>query len=141
MSRLVVVEDNDLDVERIERALTTFDNPPELIHVTDGRAALDLLLGPMQQEGHTRIGLEGPFVLLVDLNMPLMNGFEFVEELRRDDRFAATPIFICTTSNHPSDIERIKSHGVQGYVVKPISNGQLQSIVAILDSMTPSVAR
>ncbi len=124
MTKVIVVEDDDLDVERIERQLRKLGADDLLIRARDGREALDLLTVPPGT-----FFVPPPFVMVVDLNMPRMNGFELIDHLQTVPGFDQVPVFVCTTSDHPRDIQDATDRGVCGYIVKPIRADQVGAIV------------
>ena len=113
---VLLVEDNDLDAEKVTRAFRTLGVRRALTRARDGLEALDTL--------HAELGAAPrsprPFVLL-DLNMPRMNGFEFLAALRSDGRLADTSVFVLTTSGREADVAEAYRHDVTGYFVKPQS--------------------
>ena len=111
VATFLLVEDNDLDVENIERGFSRLGIANPVVRVKNGLDALDVLRG---RAG--RGPLDRPYVVLLDLNMPKMNGIEFLEELRGDGRLADTPVFVLTTSEHPQDVEAAHRHNVSGYI-------------------------
>ena len=78
--------------------------------------------------------LAPPYVVVLDLNMPRMNGFEFLAELRRDRRLRRVAVFVLTTSAAPGDIERAHELGIAGYIVKARAMRSLASLVALLET-------
>ncbi len=111
----LLVEDNELDVEKIQRGLARLriDNP--VIRARNGYEALDVLRGV---DGTPPLGM--PYIILLDLNMPKMNGIEFLQEIRRDPTLAGAPVFVLTTSDRSQDIEDAHRHNICGYIVKPM---------------------
>ncbi|MCR6642974.1 MAG: response regulator [Sporocytophaga sp.] len=79
----------------------------------NGIEALDLL------KGNNKIPI--PDIIVLDLNMPKMNGGEFLTELRKDNTFNNVKIFIMTTSNDDRDRSRGSEFGVTGYIIKPLN--------------------
>ena len=65
-----------------------------------------------------------PSVILLDLNMPRMNGLEFLAHIKKDDSFKFIPVIILTTSNNQKDKEESYRLSVAGYVVKPVEYGE-----------------
>ncbi len=126
--RFLVVEDNDLDVEKIERGLKKIKATKTIVRARDGREALEVLRGSESRER-----LEPPYIVLLDLNMPRMTGFEFLEELRADVQLRNTAIFVLTTSDRPSDVEMAHDYLVCGYIVKPINQSQMLEALSTLD--------
>jgi CheY-like chemotaxis protein len=110
-TNILLVEDDEIDVMNVHRAFTRgkIENP--LFHAADGLAALEMLRGETMP--HERR------LVLLDLNMPRMNGLEFLRELRADPDLMHTPVVVLTTSNAASD--RIEAHAlhVAGYLIKP----------------------
>lgn len=107
---LLLVEDDEVDVLSLERALARLPAsfPIEVAH--HGEAALQWLRGDDHQL---------PFLILLDINMPRMNGHEFLSELRRDPQFRTLPVAVLTTSPHEADRDRLYQLGIMAYLVKP----------------------
>ncbi len=70
-----------------------------------------------------------PDVIFLDLNMPLMNGFECLSDIRQDEKFLDIPVIIYSTSFHPMEVERLEEMGATGYLKKPTSYNQLKTLV------------
>lgn len=129
---LVVVEDNDLDFERIDRTLSKVGFAGGLHRAGDGVAALDVL-GRM-------VNKPEPCVVMLDLNLPRMSGIEFLDALRSDSRLRHVPVHVLTTSTRPADICCAWQRMVSGYHVKPTSLGELRHLLAgLLDLWARSV--
>ncbi len=108
---ILLVEDDEIDVMNVRRAFTKgkIENP--LFHAPDGIAALEMLRGETMP--HERR------LVLLDINMPRMNGLEFLRELRADPDLADVVVVVLTTSNAARDrIEAYELH-VAGYLIKP----------------------
>lgn len=109
----LLVEDDQVDVMIMKRAFTNLKIANPLLVCKNGVEALDLLRGSKERKA-----LERPYIVLLDLNMPLMNGLEFLEHIRQDESLFSTVVFVLTTSNDESDkYEAYKSH-VAGYILK-----------------------
>jgi CheY-like chemotaxis protein len=106
---IVVVDDDAVDVEAVQRALRhqRISNPTVVFH--DSVAALRALRGAEISE---------PRLVLLDLNMPRMNGVEFLRELRADPSSHRTVVFVLTTSSSEKDIVESYELNVAGYIVK-----------------------
>ncbi len=132
MSKIIVVEDNDLDAERIQRQLRKLGVGDMMVRARDGQEALDLLAAqpddPMSVPS---------CVLLVDLNMPRINGFEFIDHLRSVPRYRHVPVYICSTSDHMRDVRDADCRDVAGYIVKPITEEQVATLVALARAADP----
>ena len=108
----VLVDDDAVDREVIRRALRQLgvDNP--IVEAEDGEEALEKLEAAMEQES------DKAHVVILDLNMPRMNGFEFLERIRADERFRRLPVFVLTTSKSRIDKEKAYDRSISGYIVK-----------------------
>lgn len=127
--KFLVIEDNDLDVEKIERGFKRLKLNYPMIRAKNGIDGLDILRGTNGKEQIT-----APYVVLLDLNMPRMNGHEFLEEVRTDKNLKKTPVFILTTSEHPKDINNAFEQNVAGYIVKPIRRDEMTEALSKLDA-------
>ena len=119
--RLLLVEDDEIDALSIQRSLNRLQSQLPLTRVTDSRAALDLLMA--------RTDPNESFVILLDLNTPRMNGFEF---LRATATHAIVPnflTFILTTSSSPDDVRECYQHGAAGYLVKRGSSADFDDLM------------
>ena len=85
--------------------------------VEDGKKALDYLRGA--GEFADRGKFPEPGLMLLDLKMPVKNGFETLEELRAQDRWRFLPVLILSASSQPQDIEKAHHLGANGYLIKP----------------------
>jgi CheY-like chemotaxis protein len=110
---ILLVEDDDVDVMAIKRALKQLKIANPLFRAADGIAALDMLRGV---NGNDR--LPRPYVILLDLNMPRMGGLEFLDELRRDPELQRSIVFVMTTSTAEEDRARAYDRHIAGYVLK-----------------------
>lgn len=123
----LVVEDNELDVEKITRGFKRLKVPNPVVTAADGYAALDILRGT---GGKAR--LNPPYIIFLDLNMPRMNGLEFLEALRSDSTIASAPVFVLTTSNRQTDVTAAYRFNVCGYIVKPVAMSAMSDALATL---------
>ncbi|MBS1604809.1 MAG: response regulator [Bacteroidetes bacterium] len=125
---ILLVEDDELDVISVQRSLKRLDIPYELHTAFNGIEALQLLKG--ETEGSEPGFL--PDMILLDLNMPRMNGLEFLSALRSDVRLRGILVYVLTTSNEQADRSITEQLGVSGYLIKPMSYGSAYNRV---DSM------
>lgn len=107
---ILLVEDDNVDVMTVKRALADLRVGNPLVHSTNGEEALAYL----QQRGNHK-----PCLILLDLNMPKMNGVEFLKTIKADKTLKKIPVVVLTTSKSERDITEIFENGVAGYVVKP----------------------
>ncbi|MFD2513731.1 response regulator [Pontibacter locisalis] len=131
VTNILLVEDDYLDIMNVERELKKI-NIEHPIHVArNGREALNMLRG----EGTEKIS-PAPSVILLDINMPKMNGLEFLEELRREPEFIHIPVFIMTTSNEEADRMAAQRLNVSGYIEKPLTFDTFEKGPSSLDSFS-----
>ena len=125
---VLLVEDNEVDIEAVRRAfrLHRIANPVRV--ASDGVEALEILRG---EGDHPR--LERPYVILLDLNMPRMNGIEFLTEVRADPALQDAVVFMLTTSKRDED--RLASYqlNVAGYIIKSHVGEDFVRLVMMLD--------
>ncbi|QHL87320.1 response regulator [Nibribacter ruber] len=114
---ILLVEDDYLDAMSVERELRKIKVMVPLHKAKNGREALAMLRG---EPGTPKLN-PLPTVVLLDINMPRMNGIEFLQEIRRDPAFTNLNVFIMTTSNEDSDRHAAQDLRVSGYIVKPLS--------------------
>ncbi len=113
---ILLVEDDQLDIMNVQRELRKNNIDVPLHIARNGREALDMLRG---EGGQERIPL--PSVVMLDLNMPRMNGLELLEILRSDSEFVNLNVFITTTSDLETDRLKAQDLAVSGYIIKPLS--------------------
>lgn len=124
---VLLVEDDAIDAEAIERAFKRARIANPIVRATNGLEALDLLRG--NSEG----ALEPPFIILLDLNMPRMNGLEFLEELRGDEELRKHIVFVLTTSDSDRDKVAAYDKQVAGYMVKSKAGSDFVELIGLLD--------
>ena len=112
LTNVLLVDDDAVDVMNVRRAFEKAKIQNPIFHAEDGRIALEMLRD-------TTMPRERRLVLL-DLNMPRMNGIEFLRELRADPELCATPVVVLTTSDAKRDRVDVYDLNVAGYLVKPI---------------------
>jgi CheY-like chemotaxis protein len=117
---ILMVEDDTLDVLDAKRTLDRMNILYKMDVAKNGEEALQLL--DMHESK--------PDIILLDLNMPKMNGLEFLQELRGQGQIKDVKIFIITTSEEREDKEKVARLGVSGYIVKPLKLNNPSSIDA-----------
>jgi CheY-like chemotaxis protein len=105
---LLLVEDDEVDVQGLRRAFNRSRIGNPITVARDGIEALEILRG---QNGHQK--LPKPHLVLLDLNMPRMNGIEFLEAIRNDEELKSTVVFMITTSKAEEDKQRAYGHNVK----------------------------
>ncbi|MBV8885656.1 MAG: response regulator [Chroococcidiopsidaceae cyanobacterium CP_BM_RX_35] len=128
-TNILLVEDDEVDVMNVQRALKE-NNIADPLHIaSNGLEALEMLRGC--NGSHPSIPLERRLILL-DLNMPKMNGIEFLRELRADLSLKAIPVIVLTTSNEDRDKVEAYNLNVAGYILKPVTFYRFVEAVKIL---------
>jgi CheY-like chemotaxis protein len=121
---LLLVEDDQVDVMTIKRALKEIHVANPVVHVENGEQALAYLRNPDN---------ERPCIILLDLNMPVMNGIEFLEVAKRDDQLRRFPVIVLTTSEEQEDKLNSFDLGVAGYMAKPVDYRQFVEVMRSID--------
>lgn len=126
--RILVVDDDPGDVLMIEEALADSDVEKIIDVVSDGQEAMEFL----RREGrHT--GAKRPDVILLDLNMPRMDGRQVLGEVKSDEDLRTIPIVVLTTSNADTDIVGSYTLQANAYVTKPIDLDDFNDVVRRID--------
>ncbi len=131
---ILLVEDDYLDIMNVERELKKINIELPLHVARNGREALAMLRG---EAGTPKI-TPTPSVVLLDINMPKMNGLEFLSEIRSDPEFMHLSVYIMTTSNE--EVDRLSAQDLQvtGYIVKPLTFDTFGTIrESALDAFSP----
>jgi len=110
---VLLVEDDEIDREAIRRGFKGLHIANPIRVAKDGIEALEVLRGTNGIEK-----IDEPFLVLLDLNMPRMNGIEFLDEIRSDSDLKTTIVFVLTTSDNEKDRLAAFQHNVAGYMVK-----------------------
>ncbi len=112
---ILLVEDDDLDAITTKRALADLKVRNKLVHRVNGDDALEFL----RDEANPK-----PCIILLDLNMPRMDGFEFLREIKADPALKRIPMVVLTTSDAEQNVLESYDLGVVGYIVKAIDYKQ-----------------
>lgn len=131
---ILLVEDDDVAAEAVMRSLRNMGIPFPVVWAQDGLAALQIL-----REGNSQHRVPRPRVVLLDLNMPRMNGFEFLQTLRADPVMQDEIVFVLTTSDDESDRTKAYHENIAGYMVKSAVGPQFSRLVALLQSYQSAV--
>lgn len=127
---VLLVEDDEVDVMNVQRAFrrNRIDNP--LYVANDGLTALSMLRG---NDYEPPLVPEYRRLVLLDINMPKMNGLEFLQALRQDESLKSTPVVVLTTSD--ADQDRLEAYrlNVAGYILKPVTFSVFSEVVASLN--------
>jgi len=129
--RILLVEDDPGDVLLVEEALLDGAEERSLVQVPDGVAALEHLRDDT---------LPRPDLIVLDLNMPRMNGVEMLKILKVDERLKTIPVVILTTSSASEDVSSAYATHASAYVVKPVNLDDFISAVRNIDAFYRDLA-
>lgn len=121
---VLLLEDDSVDAMTVKRAMKDLDVKNHLVHVFNGEQALEYL----QNNGNTE-----PCVILLDLNMPKMNGIEFLRIAKSDPILKCIPVVVLTTSRADQDKLECFDNSVAGYIIKPVDYKGFLDAMKILD--------
>lgn len=122
---ILLVEDDDVDVLNVKRAFEKNKIANPLYVAADGLEALEML-----RDGRVP---KARRIVLLDLNLPRMNGIEFLRQLRADRELKSTPVIVLTTSNDERDKVDAFDLNVAGYLVKPVTFPNFAELMAALN--------
>ena len=108
--KVLLIEDDTIEVMKLKRAISKLEMPHDIIEAKNGEEALDLLKDSSSL----------PDLILLDLNMPRINGVEFLKILKNDAFMRFLPVVILTTSGNRNDVLECYKAGVAGYILKPL---------------------
>jgi CheY-like chemotaxis protein len=128
---ILLVEDDRVDVMNVKRAFKKHKINNPLYVAGNGIKALDML---RSHNGHPPVVPTTRRLILLDLNMPQMNGLEFLHELRSDPELKAIPVIVLTTSNEDQDRVEAYNLNVAGYILKPVTFSNFAETMATLNS-------
>jgi CheY-like chemotaxis protein len=124
---ILLVEDNPDDVELTRIAFAEAGIEGRVAVVRDGAEALDYLFARGAHAG--RDASELPAIVLLDLNLPKLDGREVLQGIRSDPRTRKLPVVVLTTSDEPFDVEASYALGVNSYIRKPVDFDQFVAVV------------
>ena len=124
---ILLVEDNPDDVELTRIAFAEAGIESQLAVVSDGAEALDYLFARGKHAGRDPLAL--PAIVLLDLNLPKLDGREVLQAIRTDERTRTLPVVVLTTSDEPFDVEATYALDVNSYIRKPVDFDQFVAAV------------
>lgn len=131
--RVLLVEDNPDDVEIARRAFKKTDVVSDIILARDGQEVLDRLFG--EEASPAR-----PDLMLLDLNLPRVNGFEVLERVRASELYATMPVVVLTASARQEDVQRTYRLGANSYIQKPAVFERFTHLLEVLGEYWLEVA-
>ena len=121
---ILLVEDDRVDTMTVRRALKDLKVTNQLICTTNGEEALEYLRDESKKK---------PCVILLDLNMPKMNGIEFLKIAKADDELKKIPVIVLTTSREEQDVVESFNLSVAGYIVKPTDYKKFVEAIRVVE--------
>ena len=122
---ILLVEDDQVDVMTVTRALKEIHVTNPVVSRENGEEAIAYLRDPDSEK---------PCLILLDLNMPIMNGIEFLQVVKNDDELKRTPVVVLTTSEEQQDKVNSFDLGVAGYMAKPVDYRQFVEVMRSIDA-------
>jgi CheY-like chemotaxis protein len=121
---ILLIEDDQVDVMTIRRAMKEIHVANQIVHVENGEGGLAYLRNAEHEK---------PCIILLDLNMPVMNGIEFLQVVKHDEQLKCFPVIVLTTSEEQQDKMNSFNLGVAGYMTKPVEYRQFVEIMRSID--------
>lgn len=115
---IVLAEDDEGHAQLVRRNLKRAGVANEIVHVTDGQQALDYIGRRGQYAGRLP---DGPLLLVLDINMPRVDGVEVLRQVKADESTARIPVIMLTTTDDPREVERCYQLGCSVYITKPVA--------------------
>lgn len=125
--RFMIVDDDEVSVMAIQRAMKNLSLANPVLVAENGLLALEQLHQSMDAHGKLP-----PFIITLDLNMPRMNGLEFLNAVRENPALKKLLVFVLTTSDAPTDISAAYEKNIAGYIVKDNVTETLRDALAML---------
>jgi CheY-like chemotaxis protein len=121
---ILLVEDDHVDILTIKRAMKEIGVANPIVTQENGEDALAYLRDPASAR---------PCIILLDLNMPIMNGLEFLQQAKHDEQFRSIPVIVLTTSEEQHDKVDSFKLGVAGYMAKPVDYRRFVDMMRSID--------
>jgi len=134
---ILLAEDDPGHATLIEKSLRRAHISNRLITVQDGQAALDYLFREGTRAGEERLR---PTLVLLDLNMPVLDGYQVLERMKADERTRRIPVVVLTTTDDPREVDRCYGLGCNVYVTKPVDYERFSEAVRKLGLFLSIVA-
>lgn len=121
---ILLIEDDDVDALGVERSFARRSIANNIVRAKDGLEGLEML-----QSGQ----IKAPYIILLDLQMPRMNGLEFLSQVRKDSNLNSSVIFVLTTSRAEADILASYENHIAGYFVKDDVGANFSDMIDMLE--------
>ena len=121
---ILLAEDDDVDAMTVKRAFKDLQVANKLVRAADGEQMLEYLRTENSEE---------PCLILLDLNMPKMNGIEFLKVAKADEALKRIPVIVLTTSSDERDVVESFELGAAGYMVKSVDYEKFVDVISTID--------
>lgn len=121
---ILLIEDDDVDAMTVKRALKEINVLNPLARMENGEDGIAWLQDALNIK---------PCIILLDLNMPIMNGIEFLQVIKRDEQLCKIPVVVLTTSQEERDKLDTFKLGIAGYMAKPVDYAQFVEVVKTIN--------
>ena len=121
LNRILLVDDDETSNFLNEFLIKGMEVVEEVFVATNGQEALDFIYDQKEVPQY-------PQLIFLDINMPVMDGFEFLEEFENIQQQLSkkVPVYVLTSSNYFKDFERAKAFSVTGYIIKPLTEEKIR---------------
>jgi CheY-like chemotaxis protein len=123
---ILLVEDDLGHARLIKKNLQRSNITNDIIHVSDGQQALDYLFSEGQYAGNRHAS---PLLILLDLNMPVLDGYQVLERIKANEHTKRIPVIILTTTDDLQDVSRCYELGCNIYLTKPVDYEQFTDVL------------
>ena len=131
---ILMVEDDELDIEIFRRCMMKQRLINPLVVAGNGEEALEIL-----RHTHPSKSLSKPYIILMDINMPRMNGLECIQAIRNDPELKEATVFVMTTSDDDKDIYNAYQLNIAGYMVKSTLGDNFINSVLLIDKYCTAI--
>lgn len=125
---VLLVDDDDIDRMAVVRAFRRLQVSTQIVEARDGLQALEII-----RQNAADDSASAPYLVLLDLSMPRMDGFEFLKTIREHPALHRMVVFVLTTSGSDEDKAAAYNQNVAGYIVKADYDGELRQVVELID--------
>jgi len=115
--KIVLVEDNPGHARLVEKSLRRANISNDIVVLNDGQKAVDYIFEKSLKSDRR---CNDPFLVLLDLNLPILDGYEVLEKIKSHDKTKQIPVVVLTTTDNPKEISRCYELGCNVYITKPV---------------------
>lgn len=126
MVKILLVEDDPGHARLIEKNLRRANISNDVVVLDNGQKAVDYLL---KEGGHNEDRHGAPLLILLDLNLPVLDGYQVLKVIKNDDRTKRIPVAVLTTTDNPDEIRRCYELGCNVYITKPVEYEQFSEAI------------